>query len=87
MSQRVLEVPALKTNDAQPEAPPAASTANPSTTVSPGMAKLIVDVPVGETTYKLGNWQTTADLRKPKGVKLHQGHSIVGPYIQLTEGQ
>jgi len=83
---RVLEVPALNKEEAPSNANSEASAANASTTVSPGMTKLILNVPAGKTTYMLGRGQTTADLRKPKGVNLHQGHTIVGPYVQLQKG-
>lgn len=84
---RVVEVPALKKSESvQPEAKLEANMALVSPMVSPGMKKLIVNVPAGETTYKLEEGQSTADLKKPKGVKLHRGHQIVGPYVQPQKG-
>lgn len=84
---RVIEVPTLKRDtQAQRRSSSEASAAAVSTTVSPGMTKLILNVPAGQTTYKLGPGQRTADLTKVKGVKLHQGHTIVGPYVQLQKG-
>ena len=50
------------------------------------MTKLILNVRAGETTYELEEGQSTADLKKVKGVKLHQGHIIVGPYVQPQKG-
>ena len=78
---RVLELPLL-----QKPGDPQTGTVQASTSVSPGMTKLILNVPIGETTYKLENGQTTADLKKVKGVKLHRGREIVGPYVQLQKG-
>jgi hypothetical protein len=84
---RVVEVPALKKKDSmQPEAEPLATTTPVSPAMSPGMTKLILNVPAGETTYKLEDGESTADLKKIKGVKLYQGHTIVGPYIQPQKG-
>jgi hypothetical protein len=84
---RVVEVPALKKTDGlQPEGESKLTAAYVSPAISPGMTKLILNVPAGETTYKLGDGQSTADLKKVKGVKLHQGHTIVGPYVQPQKG-
>jgi len=84
---RVVELPALKPiHRVQEGAGLEANTAPVSTATSPGMTKLILNVPAGETTYKLEDGQSTADLKKVKGVKLHQGHMIVGPYIQPQKG-
>jgi hypothetical protein len=84
---RVVEVPALqKSESAQPEAQSSADTTFVSPTVSPGMTKLVVNVPAGETTYKLEEGQSTADLKKPKGIKLHRGRQIVGSYVQPQKG-
>ena len=84
---RVIEVPTLKKNeDGQLTRTVDRSSANASITISPGMQKLILNVPAGATTYKLGNGQSTADLKKPAGVKLHRGHAIQGPHIQLKAG-
>lgn len=84
---RVVEVPALqKSESAQPEAQSSADTTFVSPTVSPGMTKLVVNVPAGETTYKLEEGQSTADLKKPKGIKLHRGRQIVGSYVQPQGG-
>ena len=80
---RVLEVPALKSGNASSLEGGASYV---SMTLSPGMTKLVLNVPAGETTYKLEEGQSTADLKKVKGVKLHQGHAIVGPYIQPQKG-
>ena len=84
---RVVEVPALRIRDTAEQDPrPQATTPPVSTTMSPGMTKLILNVPAGETTYKLEDGQSTADLKKVKGARLHQGHIIVGPYIQPKKG-
>jgi hypothetical protein len=84
---RVVEVPALQKRDGiRPEAEPLATTAPVSPAMSPGMTKLILNVPAGVTTYKLEDGESTADLKKAKGVKLHQGHTIVGPYVQPQKG-
>jgi hypothetical protein len=77
---RVLEVPVLKKPD------PGQDWTSASASVTPGMTKLILNVPMGSTTYQLDEGQTTADLKKVKGVRLHEGHAIVGPYIQLQKG-
>ena len=52
----------------------------------PDLTKLILNVPAGETTYKLEDGQSTVDLKKVKGVKLHMGNRIVGPYVQPKKG-
>jgi len=84
---RVVEVPALKNRDSgQHDAESKATTAPVSTSVSPGMTKLILNVPAGKTTYELEKGQSTAGLKKVKGVKLNQGHTIVGPYVQPQKG-
>jgi hypothetical protein len=84
---RVVEVPALRNRDTAEQDPrPQATTPPVSTTMSPGMTKLILNVPASETTYKLEDGQSTADLKKVKGARLHQGHIIVGPYIQPKKG-
>ena len=80
---RVLEVPALRSKGASSSEGDASYV---SATLSPGMTKLVLNVPAGETTYKLEEGQSTADLMKVKGVKLHKGHAIVGPYIQPQKG-
>ena len=84
---RVVEVPALKnTRGVHQDAGSEAATAPVSTAILPGMKKLILNVPAGATTYKLRDGQSTADLKKVKGVKLLMGHTIAGPYVQPQKG-
>ena len=84
---RVVEVPAFEgTRFVQGVRTTASTKTNVSATASPGMTKLILNVPVGESTYRLEDGQTTTDLKKIHGFKLHQGHLIVGPYLQLKKG-
>ena len=66
---RVVEVPSLK---------PPPPDAMPTATYMPGMQKLIVNVPNGSATYELDSGETTADLKKPQGYKLLNGHIISG---------
>jgi len=84
---RVLEVPSLKKADPiLSESASSGTGADASTSVTSGMTKLILNVPAGSTTYHLEDGQTTADLRKVKGVKLLQGHIISGPYVEVVKG-
>ncbi|KIX00231.1 uncharacterized protein Z518_10370 [Rhinocladiella mackenziei CBS 650.93] len=79
---RVVEVPSLK-KDPQTGKP----VSGPVTIGrSPGMQKLIVNVPNGSTTYKLLPGQTTADLKKPKGFKLINGYIISGKNAYPMKG-
>jgi len=57
-----------------------------STSLSPGLTKLIVNVPNGSAEYRLEEGQRTEDLKKPKGLKLKEGHVIVGSYVQPVKG-
>ncbi|KAJ9662282.1 telomere length regulation protein [Neophaeococcomyces mojaviensis] len=84
---RVIEVPSLPsqtasdTNVASPS-----SSGYVSTTSTPGMTKLILNVPVGSSSYVLDAGQTTRDLKKPKDFTLKNGHVISGPYSQAVKG-
>lgn len=53
---------------------------------SPGMQKLIVNVPNGSATYKLLPGQTTADLQKPHGFSLKNGYIITGKQAHPIKG-
>lgn len=74
---RVVELPSLK------EPPPGAL---PTATYMPGVQKLVVNVPNGSATYKLEAGQTTADLKKPQGYKLRDGHIITGKNAMPMKG-
>ena len=78
---RVVEVPALQTPASSPN-----STSYVSATVTPGLTKLILNVPAGSTSYILEPGQTTQDLKKPKEFTLKDGHIICGPYSQAVKG-
>jgi len=56
-----------------------------STSLTPGWTKLILNVPNGSTSYQLEDGQTTADLKKPRGFRLVNGHVIVGSYAQAMK--
>jgi hypothetical protein len=75
---RVVEVPSLKTKPATDE--------KVTITHTPGMEKLVLNVPNGSETYKLEGGQTTADLRKPKGYKVKNGYIVVGKAAQPMKG-
>ncbi|EHY52293.1 Small ribosomal subunit protein mS41 [Exophiala dermatitidis] len=79
---RVVEVPSLKKD------PETGEPLSGPVTVgrSPGMQKLIVNVPNGSTTYSLQPGQTTADLKKPKGFKLKNGYIIKGKQAHPIKG-
>lgn len=72
---RVVEVPEL------PKATQANGSEYVSTSQTPGMKKLLLNVPEGSTSYMLAPGQTTADLKKPNGYTLKNGF-ICGPYAQ-----
>ena len=72
---RVCELPALPRENAS--AKDFASTSH-----TPGLTKLILNVPSGSKTYRLEQGQTTHDLKKPQGLKLKEGHIILGSYVQ-----
>jgi hypothetical protein len=79
---RVVEVPSLKRD------PETGEVATGLVTIgrTPGMQKLIVNVPNGSTTYELLPGQTTADLKKPHGFTLKNGYIIKGPRAKPMAG-
>ena len=80
---RVCEVPAIPESKSGSQKP---EDVYVSATRSPGMQKLILNVPPGLDTYKLEPGQTTFDLRKPRGMTLRNGHAIAGSYVQPVKG-
>ncbi|OCT46829.1 hypothetical protein CLCR_02078 [Cladophialophora carrionii] len=79
---RVVEVPSLKKDPAT--GAPVAGTVTIGR--SPGMQKLIVNVPNGSSTYELLPGQTTADLKKPHGFALKNGYIIKGKQVKPMAG-
>ena len=79
---RVVEVPILKKDATTGEA----DTGGVGIGRSPGMQKLIVNIPNGETTYELLPGQTTADLKKPQGFALKNGYIIKGKQVKPMAG-
>jgi hypothetical protein len=53
---------------------------------TPGLTRLILNVPKGATTYALGKGEKTTDLKKPKGMKLKEGRMITGKYVMPVKG-
>ncbi|EXJ76021.1 uncharacterized protein A1O5_00529 [Cladophialophora psammophila CBS 110553] len=79
---RVVEVPSLKKDPATGD-----PLSGPVTIGrSPGMQKLIVNVPNGSATYQLLPGQTTADLKKPYGFTLKNGYIIKGKQAHPIAG-
>lgn len=79
---RVVEIPSLKKDSSTGE--PAIEEVSIGRT--PGMQKLIVNVPNGEATYRLLQGQTTADLKKPHGFTLKNGYIIKGKQVKPMAG-
>ena len=79
---RVVEVPRLKRESVTGESP----VEEVSIGQSPGMHKMIVNVPNGQTTYRLLSGQTTADLTKPHGYVLKNGYIITGKQAKPLAG-
>lgn len=79
---RLVEVPSLKKDPQTGET----LTGPVSTGRSPGMQKLIVNVPNGSPTYALLPGQTTADLKKPQGFTLKNGYIIKGKQAHPIAG-
>jgi hypothetical protein len=73
---RVVEVPSLR--KASITATGEAAPGTVSISKSPGMQKIIVNVPNGASTFQLLPGQTTADLKKPHGYTLKNGYIITG---------
>lgn len=57
-----------------------------SATQTPGMTKLVLNVPQGSKTYHLGPGQTTGDLKKPSHYSLKSGRIITGPWATPVKG-
>src|SRR5271156_4419167 len=83
---RVVELPSLKGPEDLNSTRGDVKSPEVSTSQNPDKTKLILNVPSGSETYVLEEGQTTADLKKPQGFKLHQGHIIVGSYVQPVKG-
>ena len=79
---RVVEIPSLKKDSSTGESVPE----EVSIGRTPGMQKLIVNVPNGEATYRLQEGQTTADLKKPHGFTLKNGYIIKGKRVKPMAG-
>ncbi|KIV94257.1 hypothetical protein PV10_02040 [Exophiala mesophila] len=75
---RVVEVPAFP-KDLKPDQ-------LATVTKTPGLQKIIVNVPNGSDTYVLEAGQTTADLKKAQGFKLKNGYIITGPSAHPLKG-
>jgi hypothetical protein len=54
---------------------------------TPGMVKVVLNVPQGAKGYVLEEGQGTGDLRKPEGIKLKEGRMITGRYVQMVKGK
>lgn len=57
-----------------------------SATQTPGMTKLVLNVPRGSEGYALEQGKSTTDLKKPKDYKLVNGHVISGPFALPVKG-
>ena len=59
-----------------------------STSRTPGLTKLIINLPSDSTSYTdaIPEGKTSAALAKPKGLKLKEGHIIVGSYVYPKAG-
>jgi hypothetical protein len=79
---RVIEVPTLKTDPETGEA----LMGSPMAGRTPGMQKLILNVPRGSKTYVLQPGQTTADLKRPQGFTLKNGYIIKGKKVKPMAG-
>jgi len=75
---RVVEVPSFKTKDVSEE--------QVTITRTPGMEKLVLNVPNGSETYELEPGQTTADLRKARGYKVKDGYIVAGQAAKPMKG-
>lgn len=76
---RVVEVPSLPSK-------PQVADEQVTITHTPGMEKLVLNVPNGSETYVLKRGQTTADLRKPKGYKVKSGYIVTGKAARPMKG-
>lgn len=77
---RVVEVPRLEKEGAEEETEEGEAYASAATT--PGMRKLVINLPRGARTYE----GPPENLKKPKGFTLQGGREVVGPYIQWVHG-
>ena len=73
---RVVEVPALPKKEDNNNFTAA------SISLSPGMTRLIVNLPPGETKPS----GPTEQLKKVKGLRLMRGQQITGPYVEYKAG-
>ncbi|KAL5335243.1 IGR protein motif-domain-containing protein [Aspergillus crustosus] len=82
---RVTEVPlvASTATSSEPELDPAARLLNYSATLTPGMRRVIVNLPPNATQY---NHNPSRPLRKFAHMKIHQGLKIMGPFLQPLKG-
>ncbi|RMZ91596.1 hypothetical protein DV736_g1154, partial [Chaetothyriales sp. CBS 134916] len=83
---RVCEVPQLPRANQSEGGLPATLKTMCHLSTTPGMQKVILNVPKGSHTYVLEEGQSTADLKKPKGFKLVDNAKIVGSYVQPVKG-
>lgn len=81
---RVCEVPQLKKATSEEQGAKVFA----STSHTPGMAKLILNLPKGSTRYEdaLAEGETSASLTKPKGMQLKEGRIISGSYVIPSKG-
>jgi hypothetical protein len=70
----IVEVPKARSN--------AATSTKATATLSPGMQKIIANIPPGVTTSELPPEQLTP----VKGLKIKGSHTVIGPHVQLVRG-
>ncbi|KAL4991576.1 IGR protein motif-domain-containing protein [Aspergillus falconensis] len=75
---RVMEVPVAPTKDMS-----SVDLLNYSATLTPGMRRVIVNLPPDATEYK---HDPSKELKRFKGMKIHNGVYIKGPYLQPIAG-
>jgi hypothetical protein len=82
---RVTEIPTAASATASSEADidPTARLLKYSATLTPGMRRVIVNLPPGATEYK---HDPSKPLKKFAHMKIHQGLKITGPFLQPIEG-
>lgn len=70
------------------EVPSSRPTSFVSATQTPGMTKLVLNVPSGSKSYRdvIEQGQSTNELKKPKDYKLVNGHVISGPFALPVKG-
>ena len=85
---KVCEVPSLPRPARTGESSAAVTKVQASTSRTPGMTKLIINVPADSKSYDaaLSPGETSAALSKPKGLKLKEGRVIVGSHVYPKAG-